>query len=117
MIASCVYQRVSVDSYMVELNKPLKSKALTNFAFRKFTMKTIVECFFACLEDCLCLSFQMCNKTECHLLSSSQFQSTLVTMTECNYYDMNPTASQKVRNLLYYSKKLIGMHIYTNSSA
>ena len=99
MIASCVYQKVSVDSYMVELNKALKNKALSNFAFRNFTLKTIFECLFACLEDCLCLSFQMCNETECHLLSSNQYQSTLVTMTECTYYDMNPTASH-VRNLL-----------------
>ena len=100
MITSCVHQRVLVNSYMVDLNKALKNKAITNFAFRNLSMKTIVECFFACLDDCLCLSFQMCNETECQLLSSNQFQSTLVTMTECTYYDMHPTGSKQVRNLL-----------------
>ena len=105
MATSCVNQRVLVNSYMVELNKALKNKAMTNFTFRNFSMETVIECFFACLEDCLCLSFQMCNETECHLLSSNQYLSTLVTKMECTYYDMRPTASQQVRNLLLVLKK------------
>ena len=99
LLTSSVYQGISVDSYMVELNKALKNKALTNFAFRNLTMKTVVESFFACLEDCLCLSFQMCNETECQLLSSTQFQSPLDIMMECTYYDMRPSATQQVRYL------------------
>ena len=105
MVTSCVNQRVLVNSYMVELNKALKNKAITNFNFRNFSMETVIECFNACLEDCLCLSFQTCNETECHLLSSNQHLSTLVTKMECTYYDMRPTASQQVRNLLLVLKK------------
>ena len=101
---------------MVELDKALKNKALTDFAFRNLTMKTVIECFFACLEDCLCLSFQMCNETECQLSSSNQFQSTLVTMTECTYYDMHPTASQ-VRTLIAFSILNFSISIFTNTSA
>ena len=101
---------------MVELNKALKNKAMTDFAFRNLTMKTVMECFLACLEDCLCLSFQMCNETECKLLSSNQFQSTLVTMTECTYYDMHPTASQ-VRTLIAFSVLDFSISSFTNTSA
>ena len=105
-----------MNSYVVELNKALKNKALTDFAFRNLTMKTVIECFLACLEDCLCLSFQMCNETECQLLSSNQFQSTLVTMTECTYYDMHPTATQ-VRTLIAFSVLNFSISAFTNTSA
>ena len=108
MITSCIYQRVSVKShYMVEWNKALEQKAMTNFAFRKFTVKTVVECFLACVKDCLCLSFQMCNKTECHLLSSNQLQSALVTKIECTYYDMHPIASKQVSKKFAFSALII----------
>ena len=113
MMTICVYQGISVNSYMVELNKALESKGMINFAYRNFTMKTVIQCFFACLEDCLCLSFQVCNETQCHLLSSNQFQSTLVTMTECTYYDMRPAASQEVRNCLFYILLLLLKNICT----
>ena len=117
IITSFVCQRVLVNSYIVELNKALKNKAMTNFAFRNLTMKTVVECFLACLDDCLCRSFQMCNETECQLLSSNQFQSTLVIMTECTYYDMHPTASQQVRTLIAFSVLNFSISIFMNTSA
>ena len=104
-----------MNSYMVELNKALKNKAMTNFAFRNLTVKTVIECFFACLEDCLCLSFQMCNETECQLLSSNQFQSALLTMTECTYYDMHLTASQQVRTLIAFSVVNFSISIFTKT--
>jgi hypothetical protein len=84
--------------YTIEMNKALEGKALTDFAFRNLTMKTVLDCFLACFEDCLCISFQMCNETECQLLSSSQFQSTLDTIMGCTYYDMVPSSSKQVRN-------------------
>jgi hypothetical protein len=42
------------------------------------------------------MAFQMCQSTECQLLSTNQFQSssTLVTMKECSYYDMLPDLEQ-----------------------
>ncbi len=91
--------RILVNSqYTVKMDAALQDTALTGFAFRNLTMKTVMECFLACFEDCLCLSFQMCKRTECQLLSSSQIQSTLDTMPGCTYYDMLPTTSEKVRN-------------------
>ena len=109
-----------MNSYIVELNKALKNKAVTNnFAFRNLTTKTVVECFLACLDDCLCRSFQMCNDTDCQLLSSNQFQSTLVTMTECTYYDMHPTASQQMRTFIAFialSALNFSIIILTNTS-
>ncbi|CAB3986032.1 small RNA degrading nuclease 5-like isoform X2 [Paramuricea clavata] len=80
--------------YMIEVNKALEGKALTGSAFRNLTMKTMMHCFLACLKDCLCISFQMCNETECQLLSSSQFQSTLDTIKGCTYYNMVPPSKQ-----------------------
>ena len=87
--------------YMIEMNKAMEGKALTGSAFRNLTMKTVVDCFLACLKDCLCISFQMCNETECQLLSSSQFQSTLDNIIECTYYDMFPSSAKQVRNSYY----------------
>jgi hypothetical protein len=81
--------------YTIEMNKALEGKALTGSAFRNLTM---VDCFLACFEDCLCISFQMCNETDCQLLSSSQFQPTLDTIMGCTYYDMVPSSSKQVRN-------------------
>ena len=97
MITSVFRVLVSLQ-YAVKMDTALQDRALTGFAFRNLTMTTVMECFLACFEDCLCLSFQMCNRTECHLLSSSQIQSTLDTMPGCTYYDMLPTTSEKVRN-------------------
>ncbi|CAB4033556.1 Versican core [Paramuricea clavata] len=76
------------------MNKALNNKVLSGHAFRNLTMKSIVECFFACLEDCLCMSFQMCENTECQLLSSNQFRSpsTLLAVMGCSYYDMVPNS-------------------------
>ena len=84
--------------YTIEMNKALEGKALTGSVFRNLTMKTMVDCFLDCLKDCLCISFQMCNETECQLLSSSQFQSTMDTIIGCTYYDMVPSSSKQVRN-------------------
>ena len=73
------------------MGKALKDKALTGYAFRNLTMKTVVDCFFACVDECLCLSFQTCREAECQLLSSTHFQSKLDVKKGCIYYDMFPT--------------------------
>ena len=79
-------------------DKALKDKALTGYAIRNLTMETVVNCFFACVDECLCLSFQTCSEAECQLLSSTRFQTTLDIKKGCIYYDMFSTTSQKVRN-------------------
>ena len=82
--------------YMIDKTKTLDDKILLGYAFRKLTMKTVDECFFHCYEDCFCMAFQMCQSTECQLLSTNQFQSSsaLVTMKGCSYYDMLPDFEQ-----------------------
>ena len=64
-----------MNSYMVELNKALKYKALTDFAFRNLSMKTIVDCLFACLLGRLSVSRFKCatkqNVSCCHPINSS----------------------------------------------
>ena len=89
-----IFQVMVKPQYMVEMDKALSNKVLSGHAFRNLTMKSIVECFIACLEDCLCMSFQTCQNTECQLLSSNQFQSpsALVTMMGCSYFDMVPNS-------------------------
>jgi hypothetical protein len=81
---------------MIDKTKALDDKILLGYAFRKLTMKTVDECFFHCYEDCFCMAFQMCQSTECQLLSTNQFQSSsaLVTMKGCSYYDMLPDFEQ-----------------------
>ena len=97
LLASAFHILVT-SQYVVELGTALKDKALTGFAFHNFTMKTMADCFLACFNECLCMSFQMYNETECQLLSSNRFQSTLKPKIGFTYYDMLPETSQKVRN-------------------
>ena len=80
------------------MSKALNDKALTGYAYINLTMKTVVDCFRACVDECLCLSFQRCSEAECQLLSSTRFQSTLDVKIGCIYYDMFPAPSQKVRS-------------------
>ena len=61
--------------------------------YRHLTTESVDECFMHCYEDCFCMSFQMCKKdTECHLMSSNQFQneSKLIAAKGYSYYDMLP---------------------------
>ena len=91
-------QQVFVNSqYLVKTGNALEDRVLTGHAFQNLTMKTVMECFLACFENCLCLSFQICHEKECQLLSSNQFLSKLNILIGCTYYDMTPVPSKQVR--------------------
>ena len=36
--------------------------------------KTMDHCLGQCLQDCLCMSFQICHMTECQLCSSNKYE-------------------------------------------
>ena len=93
---ACAQQVFVNTQYLVKIGNALEGRVLTGHAFQNLTMKTVMECFLACFENCLCLSFQMCHEKECQLLSSNQFQSKLDTLIDCTYYDMTPPASKQV---------------------
>ena len=46
------------------------------YVFKTLVMagKTIDHCLGQCLQDCLCLSFQICHMTECQLCSSNKYK-------------------------------------------
>ena len=94
---ACRWQVFVNSQYLVEIGNALEGRVLTGHAFQNLTMKTVMECFLACIENCLCLSFQIFHETECQLLSSNQFLSKLNVLIGCTYYDMTPTASKQVR--------------------
>ena len=82
----------------------MEDKILLGYAFRKLTMIAVDECFLSCYEDCFCMAFQVCQNSECQLLSSNRFLSSraLVSLKGCSYYDMLPDLQQvtvKMTNL------------------
>jgi hypothetical protein len=83
--------------YRVE--KGITNKSLTGYAFHNFTVASIVDCFIACVKDCLCRSFQLYKNTQCQLLASNQYQSpaAFVDMTGYVYYDMVPPTLKQVK--------------------
>ena len=70
-------------------NLVLHHHCLRGHEVRSFTVSEAVECFLACLEDCLCMAFQMVEKNVCELLSSTREMtpSSLVKRPNCFYYD------------------------------
>ena len=90
--------------YLVEKEKALKDSVLYGHAFRNETVKRVVECFFSCLEGCLCMAFQIYNTTVCQLLSSNRFQtpSALSSLPLSIYYDMLPTQLHQVKSLFHH---------------
>ena len=87
---------------MIDKTDVLKGMMLydTFSQYRHLTTNTVDECFMHCFEDCFCMSFQICQNTECHLMSSNQFQneSKLITAKGCSYYDMLPDLD-KIRQI------------------
>lgn len=82
--------------FLVDKSKALHDKALHDHAFRNITVGLFVECFIGCYKDCLCLAFQICNETECQLLSNNRYRTPILlkTLTGCSYYDMIPFHSK-----------------------
>ena len=68
---ACAQQVYVKSQYLVEIGNAIEGAVLTGHAFQNLTMKTVVECFLACFENCLCLSFQICHETECHPINFS----------------------------------------------
>ena len=83
--------------YLVDKKEALEGKALYGYAFRNLTVTRTVECFYSCLKDCFCMAFQMCNNTECQLLSSNRFQnpSSMGDLPRCTYYNLLPIQSKQ----------------------
>ena len=48
--------------------------------------KTEIQCLQRCLENCRCLSFELCNSTICMLKSSSN-SSKVKPSTQCDYFE------------------------------
>ena len=78
--------------YEVDLKQAINHKALYGQAFLNLTNTPIVACIGYCVKHCSCTTFQICQKTQCQLLSSNRFltPSSLRPMLGCIYYDMMP---------------------------
>ena len=63
--------------------------ALYGYSFLNITNSTPTNCLESCLEQCRCLSFQMCKNTECQLCSSTMELKTPSTRPtkDCIYLD------------------------------
>ena len=74
------------------------SGCLHGHEFQSLNVNGVGDCFLACIEDCLCLSFQIHHNTVCQLLSTSRAITplALVEYPGCLYYDIY----QEVRTLL-----------------
>ena len=89
--------------FLVEKSKAIHDKALYDHAFRNLTVGQLAKCMIECYKHCLCVAFQICNETECQLLSNNRFLKpiSLMTLMGCSYYDMIPIQTQ-VSNLQFY---------------
>ena len=78
-------------AYKVDLKEAVKNKALHGYAFLNLTQTPIIDCFENCVKNCLCMAFQICQNTECQLLSSNRFLSSasLYQNHGCIYYDLS----------------------------
>ena len=69
--------RVFVESQNQFTINSEKDKAMDeNYVFKTLVMdrKIIDYCLEQCLQDCLCMSFQICHMTECQLCSSNKYK-------------------------------------------
>ena len=89
------------EDYEVNFKRNMvKDKALYGHTFLNLTDAPILDCFEYCVKNCLCVAFQICQDTQCQLLSSNRFltPSTFLTKYGCTYDDISPREQFQVNN-------------------
>ena len=77
LLAAQVISRVFVESQnQFTINIDRDQAIDEKYVFKTLVMagKGIDHCLGQCLQDCLCLSFQICHMTECQLCSSNKYK-------------------------------------------
>ena len=57
----------------VKLTSRRRTQLPSSYVFRNISNSSIETCLENCLKNCSCASFQLCNMTECQLLSATVF--------------------------------------------
>ena len=70
-------------------NLAYNDQCLDGYEVRSLSMSEAVDCFLACIEDCLCLAFQI-HGNICELLSTTKLMtpSALFAIPSCSNYDV-----------------------------
>jgi Flp pilus assembly protein protease CpaA len=108
LLLASAFHILVTSQYIVELGTAFKDKALTGFAFQNFTMKTMADCFLACFNECLCMSFQFWNR----ILSTFVVQSFSIYVETKDWLHLLRHASRNITK----GKKWIRWLLYKKSS-
>ena len=101
----------------VDLNKMLYGHSLVNISGL-----TMENCLERCLQNCLCLSFQMCaDANECQLCSSNKYLNShaMQKRNGCTSYNFRDRGGEKVLNLkvcIYIDVYIYSIYIHELSS-
>ena len=81
----------------VNMKKQNNKEYSKGYQLNEIGGKTEVQCLQRCLENCRCLSFELCNSTICRLQSSSN-SSKVKPSTHCNYFEFKQVWSNVTKH-------------------
>ena len=81
----------------VTMTKQSNKEYSKGYQLDEIGVKTEIECLQRCLENCRCLSFELCNSTICMLKSSSN-SSKVKPSTQCDYFEFKQVQSNVTKH-------------------